>query len=166
MSFKDKVTFFLISHIASFIIRFLHLTMRFEYINREEMEQLVKAGKYFIIAFWHGRLLMMPYSYSGKRIHILISQHKDGEYISQTMKRFGFSSVRGSTTRGALSAVRKLLKVAKSGSDIAITPDGPRGPRHKVQMGAIELAKLTSLPILPVSFGASKKKLYPAGIRC
>jgi len=130
------------------------------------MQKMVKKGKHFIIAFWHGRLLMMPYSYFGKKIHILISHHKDGEYISQTMKRFGFSSVRGSTTRGALFAVRKLLKEAKSGSDIAITPDGPRGPRHKAQMGAIELAKLSSLPILPVSFGASKKKPYPAGTKC
>ena len=165
MSLREKVYFFFISIIASFIIRFLHLTMKLEYINREIIERLIREGKNFIIAFWHGRLLMMPYSYPGKKIHILISYHKDGEYISQTMKRFGFFSVRGSTTRGAVSAVRKLLKVSQEGSDLAITPDGPRGPRHKAQMGAIELAKLTSLPILPVTFGASKKKLCQVGIR-
>jgi lysophospholipid acyltransferase (LPLAT)-like uncharacterized protein len=166
MSFKDKIFFFIISYIASIFIRFLHLTMNITYINRSEMENMIKQGKNFIIAFWHGRLLMMPYCYPGKKIHILISYHKDGEYISQTMKRFGFSSVRGSTTRGAVSAVRQLLKVAKQSSDIAITPDGPRGPRHKAQMGAIELAKITSLPIVPVSFNASKKKLYPVGTKC
>jgi lysophospholipid acyltransferase (LPLAT)-like uncharacterized protein len=166
MTLKDKIFFFIISYIASIFIRFLHLTMNITYINRSEMEDMIKEGKNFIIAFWHGRLLMMPYSYPGKKIHILISHHKDGEYISQTMKRFGFSSVRGSTTRGAFSAVRKLLKVTNEGSDIAITPDGPRGPRHIAQMGVIELAKITSLPILPVTFSVSKKKLYQAGTKC
>ena len=166
MRLKDKITFFLISHIASLFIRFLHFTMRFKYIHREEMDKLIKEGKNFIIAFWHGRLLMMPYSYFGKKIYILISQHKDGEYISQTMKRFGFNSIRGSTSRGATAAVRSLLRAAKAGSDIAITPDGPRGPRHKAQLGAIEIAKLSNLPILPVAFSSSKKKLYPAGTRC
>ncbi len=103
---------------------------------------------------------MMPYSYQGKKLTILISRHRDGEYIARTMSYFGFDSIRGSTTSGAVSALKEILRKAQEGYDIAITPDGPRGPRQQIQMGVIEIARLTGLPIVPVSFSASRKKIF------
>lgn len=117
-----------------------------------------------IIAFWHGRQLMMPLAYRGKNIHILISQHYDGELIHQIIRRFGFSSVRGSTTRGGTVALRQLIRIARTGSDLVVTPDGPKGPRQVVQDGVIYLAKMTGLPIVPLTFACSKKKSFPVGI--
>lgn len=147
----------IIPFIGSIIIRLLALTMRINFINAEKVQAFWERRKNIIIAFWHGRLLMMPKVYSGKGAYILISQHMDGEMIARTMSNFGYGSIRGSTTRGGTVALRQMLRVAREGFDLAVTPDGPRGPRQIVQPGVIELAKLTGLPIFPVTFSASKK---------
>lgn len=91
---------------------------------------------------------------------MLISQHRDGEFISRTVKLFGVDSIRGSTTRGGFSALREMIRVFRKGSDIAITPDGPQGPRHVVQGGILQLARETEAPILPVTYSASRKKIF------
>jgi lysophospholipid acyltransferase (LPLAT)-like uncharacterized protein len=106
---------------------------------------------------------MMPYCYIGKGISILVSQSKDGELIARTVKSFGMDSVRGSTTRGFISGIKGLMKAARAGRDLAITPDGPKGPAQKAQMGAVQIARATGLPIMPLTFGASKKKPLRAG---
>ncbi len=125
---------------------------------------LYKKGQSIIFAFWHGRQLMMPLVYQGKGISILISRHRDGELIHRITSRFGFRSVRGSTTRGAKSAQRELIRQGRQGFDIAITPDGPKGPRGTVQEGVIHLAKMTGLPIVPVTCAYSKKNFFRVGI--
>ena len=103
---------------------------------------------------------MMPLlRYSG-RVGMIISQHRDGEFIARAVKRFGVESVRGSTTRGGLAALRGMIRLFRTGANLAITPDGPQGPKHVVQIGAIELARQTGAPILPVTYGASRKKVF------
>ncbi|MDH5405017.1 MAG: lysophospholipid acyltransferase family protein [Candidatus Aminicenantes bacterium] len=154
----EKLKLILIPFLGSLLIRFLRLTMSIDYINRSEVEKLTREGKNYIIAFWHGRLLMMPYSYFGSQINILISHHRDGEYISRAMRRFGFHSIRGSSSRGGVSALKQVLEETCRGSDIAMTPDGPRGPRQRVKPGVVQIARLSSLPVVPVSFSASRKK--------
>lgn len=144
-------------------LRLLRWTMRVRTLNAEAVEAFWKKGQNVIVAFWHSRQLMMPYAYGGRRISVLISRHRDGELIARTVRRFGFESARGSTTRGGATALRRLVEEARSGSDLAVTPDGPRGPREKAQPGVVELAKLTGLPILPLAFGASKKKSFRPG---
>ncbi|MBI3610840.1 MAG: lysophospholipid acyltransferase family protein [Nitrospirae bacterium] len=144
-------------------IRGLRRTMRIETRRSETVEAFLNEGKNYILAFWHGRQLMMPFVYTGKRISILISRHRDGELIARTVGYFGFHAARGSTTRGGATALRRLVQAARSGADLAVTPDGPRGPRYAAQLGTVELAKLTQLPIMPVAFGASKKKFLRPG---
>ncbi|HUK55490.1 MAG TPA: lysophospholipid acyltransferase family protein [Nitrospiria bacterium] len=146
------------------VIRGLRWTMRMTTLNSETTDALWYEGRNFIVAFWHGRQLMMPFAYKGKkRISILISRHRDGELIARTVGYFGFHAVRGSTTRGGATALRRLVQSARSGDDLGVTPDGPRGPRQVVQPGVVELAKLTGLPILPLAFSASKKKSFSPG---
>jgi hypothetical protein len=101
---------------------------------------------------------MIPMAYRGPEVYALISQHQDGELIHRIVARLGVGSVRGSTTRGGASALRRLIRLGRRGGDLAITPDGPRGPRHHAQIGVIQLAKATGLPIVPVTFSCSKKK--------
>lgn len=133
--------------------------MRIETVNREAIAKRWAAGEPNIIAFWHGRQLMLPLAYGGCGLDILISRHRDGELISRAMRSFGFSAVRGSTTRGGAVALKRLIGRGRSGRDLAVTPDGPKGPRQVVQPGVIHLAKLTGLPIFPLTFSASKKKV-------
>ena len=137
--------------------------MRMTVRGGDTVEDLYRQGQHIILAFWHGRQLMIPLAYHGRDVHILISRHRDGELISRTMARFGYHSVRGSSTRGGTAALRQLIKVARSGVDIAITPDGPKGPRYVAQPGAVQLAKVTGLPILPITFSCSKKNSSPHG---
>lgn len=145
--------------LAAAFIRGLGRTMRIETVNREAIAKRWAAGEPTIIAFWHGRQLMLPLAYGGRGLDILISRHRDGELISRAMRSFGFSAVRGSTTRGGAVALKRLIGRGRGGRDLAVTPDGPKGPRQVVQPGVIHLAKLTGLPIFPLTFSASKKKV-------
>lgn len=150
--------------LAAGTIRLLGHTMRVSTIGGETVDELYRQGKRVIIAFWHGRQLMMPLAYRGRLASILISQHRDGEIIARIMQYFGFQAIRGSSTRGGPRAIRQLLKAWKNGEDLVVTPDGPKGPACKVQSGVIYLAKVTGLPILPLTFACSKKKSFRVGI--
>jgi lysophospholipid acyltransferase (LPLAT)-like uncharacterized protein len=150
--------------VAAFI-RALGRTLRIDTVHGEAVAERWRTGQASIVAFWHGRQLMLPLAtYGGRGLDILISRHRDGELISRAMQSFGFSSVRGSTTRGGSTALKGLIERGRAGRDLAVTPDGPKGPRHVVQPGVIHLAKMTGLPIVPLTFGASKKKFLRPGM--
>src|SRR5712692_7811541 len=145
------------------LIRVLGWTVRLRTLHAERVRAFWESGRGVIIAFWHGRQLMMPLCYGGSRLSILISEHRDGELIHRIVRRFGFDTVRGSTTRGGVRALRQLARLGRSGVGLAVTPDGPRGPRCVAQAGVVELAKLTELPIIPLTFAASKKNSSAVG---
>ncbi len=140
--------------LASVCMRLGALTLRREDYGREHPDGCWKHGERIIIAFWHGRLLMMPFAYPGTRATILISQHRDGEYITRIAQRLGLGVERGSATRGGARAFRQLVHCLKSGLNVVITPDGPKGPPGRVKSGVIELSRLSGMPIIPVAFGA------------
>lgn len=138
-------------------IRLLARTGRWRVEGDAPVQALLASGERIILAFWHGRLLMIPEAYrrlGGEQVHVLISEHRDGELIAQTIAHFGYRTVRGSTRRGAVKGLLGMLRIARGGGDLAITPDGPRGPREQLQMGVIEIARVTGLPIVPITFSA------------
>jgi hypothetical protein len=161
--FPDRILSRLIPWLGYGLLRVLRWTMRIEVVNAEAPGAVWGDGRNVIAAFWHGRQLMMPFAYRGKRISVLISRHRDGELIARTVSLFGFHAARGSTTRGGASALKQLVRAARAGDDLGVTPDGPRGPRYQAQLGVVELAKLTQRPIVPLAFGASKKKIFGVG---
>ncbi|MGH7363968.1 MAG: lysophospholipid acyltransferase family protein [Candidatus Methylomirabilales bacterium] len=120
-----------------------------------------QKGRPLIFTFWHGRLLMMPFAWSGRPATLLVSRHADGEVLSKILRRFGLRSVRGSTSRGAHAGLRAMLRAYHGGSHLAFAPDGPRGPRERVQIGIIELARRTGAPVVPIGFGASRGWFLP-----
>lgn len=154
----------LIPPLGAAAIRLLGKTLRLRTVGGERVDALYGQGRHIIIAFWHGRQLMMPLAYRGREAHILISQHRDGELIQRIVARFGFRAVRGSSTRGGVPALRRLVRLGRSGVDLVVTPDGPKGPRQVAQGGVIHLAKATGLPVVPLAFSCSKKKSSRAGI--
>ena len=157
---KKRVTASFGPWLAYWAVRVLGRTMRFEEVNPEILNSFWEKGIPIIGAFWHGRLLMMPLVYKGKGLSFLVSPHRDGQVVGKALERFGFHPIIGSTNRKGFSAFKKMLKACENGSDIAITPDGPRGPRYRVQIGVIELARWTGRPVLPVSFSASGGKFF------
>lgn len=157
--FKDNLILYLAPLLTSIIIRFIKLTSRATIVNE------VDVGKeQIILAFWHGRMLMIPILKKDRPASVMISRHKDGELISRTMKQFGIGSSRGSTTRGGMSALKDMLRLAAKGTSLVFTPDGPKGPKFVAQIGVIQAAKATGLPIYPVTYGARKKKLLVPGM--
>lgn len=112
--------------------------------------------KRFIYAFWHESLLAPVKFRARTRVRVLISQHADGELIAQACQYLGVGVVRGSTTRGGSAALVKLSDCSQT-SHLLFTPDGPRGPRRRVQPGMIVLASRTGLPVVPVGVGYSRE---------
>ncbi len=159
----EEIKLKILTTLGAWFIRFLHLTMRIEYVDFDWYRERVASGRQSIIAFWHGRMLMMPCAPHREHMTVLASLHRDGEIVARMVRHFGIRAVRGSTSRGSLGGLRGLLKAIKDGGDIAITPDGPRGPAFRVEQGIINIARKTGLPIVPVTFSASKKKHSAAG---
>lgn len=130
----------------------LHLaTVRFRYHALAEANTPNTPGlrQRFIYTFWHDGLLIPASQYGKFDVHVLISQHADGQLITDIASRLGYKAVRGSTSRGGREAVRQLLALGGR-NHIVITPDGPRGPRRQFQPGAIYLSSRSGLPIVPV----------------
>ena len=158
-TWKDKILLALVPFFGSLVLRLLSLTIRKKTLYAERFQKCRDQGQPVIGAFWHQRLLMMPFLPPPGKTGMLISQHRDGEFIARAIKFLGIDSVRGSTTRGGLSALRGMDRYYREGGHLAITPDGPQGPKHVVQMGVIELARLTGSPIFPLTYGASRKRV-------
>jgi len=154
----------LLPPVAAVLIRGLGRSMRCETRGHEAVDALYREGRHIVLAFWHAQQLMIPAGYRGTGSHVLISRHGDGEIIARIIARFGHEAVRGSSTRGGAGALRALIKLGRSGRDVVVTPDGPKGPRHVAKLGVVQLAKATGLPIVPMAFACSKKNSFRAGI--
>jgi lysophospholipid acyltransferase (LPLAT)-like uncharacterized protein len=146
---KDPLMLRLAESIGPAAIRGLASSLRFDVLPRDALTRFRRDGRRVIFSIWHGRMLPAAFFGRFRKIAILISRHKDGEYIARVAERLGFVPVRGSTTRGGLRALREALRRAGEGHDLAFTPDGPRGPRYRVQAGVIYAASRTGLPIVP-----------------
>jgi lysophospholipid acyltransferase (LPLAT)-like uncharacterized protein len=138
--------------------------MRMDSQGHEQVDALYRQGQHIILAFWHAQQLMIPIGYRGAGANVLISRHQDGEIIARIISRFGHRAVRGSSTRGGALALRELIRLGRSGADLVVTPDGPKGPRQVAKLGVVQLAKATGLPIVPLAFSCSKKNSLRAGI--
>lgn len=150
----------LLPRVGALLLRGLFRSLRVSHVGREALDRLVaQEGKRVVAAFWHGRLLMMPLAYPQVPWAIMVSLHPDGEYITRVAERFGIRVIRGSTRRGGRSALLGMVRAYRQGCHLAITPDGPTGPREEVKPGTIDLARLTGAPIVPAAFGASRGKV-------
>jgi lysophospholipid acyltransferase (LPLAT)-like uncharacterized protein len=141
---------------AAAAIRALRATVALRFHGAEAVRSMEASGERFILAFWHRHLLLMPYSYRGRRISVLISRSRDGELIARTVARFGIDASRGSSSRGGAAGLRELLRKGAAGYDLAFTPDGPRGPVGVAQPGVVLAAAATGFPVVPVAIGATR----------
>ena len=141
-------------------IRLVRATGRWTVENSDSASRRVAEGKPFIACFWHGRLLMISQAWKySTPMHILISHHRDGRLISDVLNRFGIKTIAGSSSKGGKFAVIKMIRALRQGEFIGVTPDGPRGPRMRASLGVIRMAQRTGVPIVPVSFAASRRRV-------
>ena len=154
--FLRAIALKIVPFIGSFVIRVLYFSNKKVFHAPETL-----GDEPFIMACWHGELLMIPYAYTkykkNPKVKLLISEHFDGNLIASTLKYFSFDAIRGSSTRGGAKALIESIRTLKSGYDLGITPDGPKGPRHKVSDGIVMMAqkanvKITLVRIQPTDF--------------
>ena len=151
--------------LAASYVRLMRTTGRWRTEGGDHPAHYLTEGKPFIVAFWHQRLLMMPYTWrsvGGDRpFNMLISSHRDGEIISRTIARFDIKTIAGSTGKGkgGAAALRQILKALKAGEVVGMTPDGPRGPRMRASDGIIQAARMAGVPIFPLTYSASNRKV-------
>lgn len=151
----------LLAWAAAAQIRLIHRTTRWERRVPPATARLLESGQPAIVAFWHGRMLVMrgAWTQPPERLGLLISGHRDGRVISRALARLGFASVTGSSRRGGAEGFRALGRMLADGRPVAITPDGPVGPRMRAKPGTIKAAQAFGVPILPVSGSASRRRL-------
>ena len=140
--------------ILSLLVRLLRATWRVRVHESHLLDQVIDKGG-AVIGFWHGEQLPMVPVHASNRIAGMASLSADGEIAAQVLQRLGYRVIRGSTSNGGLSALRGCLRMLQEGISPALTLDGPRGPRHVVQLGASGISARTGLPILYVVSRAS-----------
>ncbi len=150
----------LIGLFGRLLIDLLCATMTIESDSFKKVEHVLASGK-FIVALWHSRIILIAHLFKGWNGAILVSRSKDGEIIARILQSQGHETIRGSSSRGGLRALAKLINILKKQQKPGVViPDGPRGPRYKVQPGVIMLAKKTGYPIVPCTYSAEKIKIF------
>ena len=139
------------------LVRLLGRTWRIRVVNREaSVERLRRERRPMVFALWHGDMLPLLYQHRGEGVSVLISEHHDGEMIARVAESLGFRTVRGSTSRGASRALVGLARELRDGHDVAITPDGPRGPARSFAPGALIAAQRARAPVIAVGMVAKR----------
>ena len=152
----------LFGHFIVFIIKAISRTLKLSLDDRCGLSEELTSENSVIWAFWHSKVFLMPVIHkrflSKRKGTVLTSPSRDGQIIVEVMKRFGVSAIRGSSNRSPVRALRESIEYLQSNtqSDLAITPDGPRGPSKVLQPGVIKLAQQTGVPIMPISISYSK----------
>jgi lysophospholipid acyltransferase (LPLAT)-like uncharacterized protein len=117
------------------------------------------SGETFILAFWHAHIMMMVFCWDPRRpMSMLISHHRDGKLIADTVAAFGIQAIAGSSSRGGAGALRELVRRLKAGEYVGITPDGPRGPRMHAGEGVVALARMAGVPVIPCVFSCARRR--------
>jgi lysophospholipid acyltransferase (LPLAT)-like uncharacterized protein len=146
---------------GAWLLRFMRFTWR---IRGAKLRSILdrraarKGEPGTIYVLWHSRILLASAVYDGCGVNVLVSRHGDGEFIVRAIERLGFGTVRGSTTRGGARALLELLRTLRDGRDVAITPDGPKGPRMQVQQGCVVAASKARAPIVLLGLECSRVK--------
>jgi len=153
---KHFIVHQLLEFIAFIYIVFVKITSNIKYENIDSPKKYWQNKKPFILAFWHGQLMTFSYTWKiNKKLNILASSHSDGRFGASIARYFKVNNIPISSDSNNLS-LRPIFKILNSNNYIAITPDGPRGPKEKVSEGIIKIAKISKVPIIPVGFGSSK----------
>ena len=144
-----------LSFLMVLLLRLIYATMRITVVGREILPGFAARGEGYVGAFWHARIIMIPFLYPGKALHILVSQHRDGEIIANILRQFGFCLVRGSSSKGGHDALREMMRLLRADNDLGIAADGPRGPAEVLKPGAAQLGRISGKAVIPISFSAS-----------
>lgn len=156
-SWRRRVVTWLAVELGWLLLRLLHLLVRVESEGRERFDALRAGGGSVLIALWHGRILLPIMQHMNEGIVPMVSLSRDGEMIARTVEKLGYVTVRGSSSRGGREAMAGMAETLRQpGTVAAIMPDGPKGPRHRLKPGVVQIARESGAVILPMSWGAAR----------
>jgi lysophospholipid acyltransferase (LPLAT)-like uncharacterized protein len=151
---------FLAHYFLGSIASLLCKSIRIIKTNDDHIKQLEQSNKNYILAFWHGTMLLPWYLHANKNFVALISRSKDGELLAKILENWNYKVVRGSSSKGGDDALKIMVEHAEDNYSIAITPDGPRGPAYKIKPGAVITSKKSKVPLVLAGVGFSNKKKF------
>jgi lysophospholipid acyltransferase (LPLAT)-like uncharacterized protein len=154
-SWRKRAEIAAIAGVGAPLVAGLCRTLRWRVEGQEHLAAVESAGQKPIFAFWHGRILPATYFFRHRQIVVITSENYDGEWIARIIRRFGYGTSRGSTSRGARRALLQLVRDVRE-RPAAFTVDGPRGPARVAQPGAVWLSKATGNPVLPFHIEAAR----------
>jgi len=154
---QKKILRFLGTWLASFFINVLLNSVKIKIQNREPVEKLVSEKKNFVIAFWHGSMMLGWYLHRNMNCAALVSLSKDGDVLAHILSKWKFNVVRGSSHIGGKEALGLMTDLTQKKFSLTITPDGPTGPIHKMKAGAVITAKKSRIPLFLIGIGIRNK---------
>ncbi len=141
---------FIGENFAGTFINILCKTITINEINKNVLQKLDKNNQNYILAFWHGKMIVPWYLFRDTKSSTIISQSRDGKILTNVLRKWNYEVKRGSSSKGGKEVLNILIGEAKNGKNILITPDGPRGPKNKMKAGAAVIAKKSGIPIILV----------------
>ena len=161
-TWRTRVRVTALGWLISLVLRLLYATLRVRWADEGDLLGRRTRGERFVFAAWHDGLTLLPLVIlrvpGSWRPRVLISWHRDAEIGAQAARRFGVHFIRGSSTRGAIGAIRALIATHRAGEDVVVVPDGPRGPRHEAKVGVVQLANATDTRIVPIALAAAPSR--------
>ena len=146
---------FVLSQVVNLLCKSLKVTFK----NKEVINNLENQNKNFVLAFWHGQMLLAWYLHRNKNFTALISKSKDGDLLEKILRPWKYNVVRGSSSNGGGVALSIMVDYARDNESVVITPDGPRGPANRMKAGAVITAKKSRIPLILIGVGYKKKRV-------
>lgn len=146
--------------IAFVFYKLLQWTWKIEIYESESVKQWRKLNESFLVGHWHGDELGILHLLKEYHVACIISTSSDGDIMNRAVELLGGETVRGSSTRGGVGALKGILRLKKKGRRPSVAVDGPKGPIYEVKPGIFQISRLTGLPIVPISFHSSRVKVF------
>ena len=159
MSFIGRLRWFFFGVLSRWVLWVWIKSTRMTVCGEDSYKKLREEKKPVIFLIWHGRIFLAPYFFRKKEIMPLISPSRDGEIVASIVSRWGYKTLRGSSSHSIIKAWSEMKKELKRGGELIIVPDGPRGPNRKMKPGGLKLALETGAYIVPFTFSSAKKKI-------
>ncbi len=154
---KTKLLHKIAPYIYKSVMLAITATCRVKVHGKNNIDAITSLKKPWIYSIWHNNVLISPWALKNQNVTVMVSESGDGEIISRSVHLFGNTTVRGSTSKNSAKATRQALKALRNTSPVAITPDGPRGPKYELQEGVLFLAALAKTPIIPFHAECSRQ---------
>jgi len=156
---RTHIKFLLVPFLLKLVTVLITATCRVRWHNKERWLEHQESGQPYIISMWHNCSTICSWAMKGSGITVMVSDSRDGEYVARFARLFGIKTVRGSSSKGAKKAIKSALQLLSQKHAIAVTPDGPRGPKYSVQSGVLWFAAAGDAPIIPLHIESSRQWL-------